>query len=48
MRFPVRVGSSFVFGTTGYSAPYTKSITDEAGVAAERSLTTLCPHAASH
>ncbi len=36
-----------VFGTTGYSALYSKSITDEANVAAEKSLTTLCPHAAS-
>jgi hypothetical protein len=36
-----------VFGTTGYSAGYTKSISDEANVAAERSLTTLCPHVAS-
>ncbi len=34
-----------VFGTMGYSARYTKSITDEADVPAERSLTTLCPHA---
>jgi hypothetical protein len=37
-----------VFGTTGYSARYSKSISDEANVAAERSLTTLCPRAASH
>ena len=36
-----------VFGTTGYSALYSKSISDEANVAAERSLTTLCPRAPS-
>jgi hypothetical protein len=37
-----------VFGTTGYSARYSKSISDEANVAAERSLTTLCSRTASH
>jgi len=36
-----------VFGTTGYSATYTKSISDQANVAAERSLATLCPRVAS-
>jgi hypothetical protein len=37
-----------VFETTGYSARYSKSISDEANVAAERSLTTLCPRATAH
>jgi hypothetical protein len=37
-----------VFGTTGYSARYSKSISQQADVAAERSLTTLCGRAASH
>lgn len=37
-----------VFGTTGYSARYSKSISQDADVAAERSLTTLCGRAASH
>ena len=37
-----------VFGTTGYSARYSKSISQDADVAAERSLTTLCGHAAAH
>jgi hypothetical protein len=37
-----------VFGTTGYSARYSKSISDEANVAAERSLMTLCPRVASY
>jgi len=31
-----------VFGTTGYSARYSKSISQDADVAAERSLATLC------
>jgi hypothetical protein len=31
-----------VFGTTAYSARYSKSISQDADVAAERSLTTLC------
>jgi hypothetical protein len=37
-----------VFGTTGYSARYSKSISQYADAAAERSLTTLCGRAASH
>lgn len=37
-----------VFGTTGYSARYSKSISQDADVAAERSLTTLCGRAASN
>jgi hypothetical protein len=37
-----------VFGTTGYSARYSKSISQYVDVAAERSLTTLCGRAASH
>jgi hypothetical protein len=37
-----------VFGTTGYLARYSKSIEQEANVAAEKSLTTLCGHASSH
>jgi hypothetical protein len=36
-----------VFGTTGYSARYSKSISQYANAAAERSLTTLCGRAAS-
>jgi len=31
-----------VFGTTGYRLRYSKSIEQEANVAAEKSLTTLC------
>jgi hypothetical protein len=37
-----------VFGTTGYSARYSKSISQFANAAAERSLTTLCGREASH
>ncbi len=37
-----------VFGTTGYSARYSKAITEDADVAAERSLATLCGRALSH
>ena len=37
-----------VFGTTAYSARYSKSISQDADVAAERSLTTLCGRASSH
>jgi hypothetical protein len=37
-----------VFGTTGYSARYNKSISQDADAAAERSLTTLCGRSASH
>jgi hypothetical protein len=37
-----------VFGTTGYSARYSKSISRFANAAAERSLTTLCGCEASH
>ena len=37
-----------VFGTTGYSARYSKSISQSADVAAERSLTTLCGSASTH
>jgi len=37
-----------VFGTTGYSARYSKSISEDADVAAERSLATLCGRASSH
>jgi hypothetical protein len=37
-----------VFGTTAYSANYSKSITQYADVAAEHSLTTLCGRSASH
>lgn len=37
-----------VFGTTGYMARYSKSITQEANVPAERSLMTLCGRAPSH
>ena len=36
-----------VFGTTGYSARYSKSIEQNADAAAERSLTTLCGRAPS-
>lgn len=36
-----------VFGTTGYSARYSKSISQDADIAAERSLTTLCGRASS-
>jgi hypothetical protein len=34
-----------VFGTTGYSANYSKAIDEDADVAAERALTTLCGRA---
>lgn len=37
-----------VFGTTGYSARYNKSISQFADAGAERSLTTLCGRATSH
>jgi hypothetical protein len=37
-----------VFGTTGYMARYSKSITQYANVPAEHSLTTLCGRAPSH
>ncbi|HEY1656180.1 MAG TPA: hypothetical protein VGF86_13825 [Candidatus Tumulicola sp.] len=37
-----------VFGKTGYSASYNKSISQTADAAAERSLRTLCGHAAPH
>lgn len=37
-----------VFGTTGYSANYSKSISEDADAAAERSLTTLCGRTTSH
>lgn len=37
-----------VFGKTAYSARYNKSISQNADVAAERSLLTLCGRAASH
>ena len=37
-----------VFGTTGYSANYSKSISQDADVAAERSLMTLCGRPLSH
>ena len=37
-----------VFGTTGYMARYSKTISQWADASAERSLTTLCGRAASH
>lgn len=36
-----------VIGTRGYSARYTRSISDQENAAAEQSLTTLCSRAAS-